>query len=207
MTPSTRILAAAVAALLLLVAAMLAIRNIGQSPAQLTGATVLPAPMALPEFRLVDQNGEAFTPQSFLGRRTLVFFGFTHCPDICPATLQQLAVARRKLAEKGVDESALPEILLISVDPKRDTPEILRQYTAHFGSAAAGASGEIGELQKLTSALGIFFAAEAPAGDDYNVNHSAAVLLINARAEFEAVFSAPLDIDSLVSDLQILTSR
>ncbi len=79
-------------------AGLFAIRYIEQATVSIRQATVLPEPMSLPEFRLVDQDGKAFTRESLLGHSSLLFFGFTHCPDICPATLQQLAIARRDLA-------------------------------------------------------------------------------------------------------------
>ena len=174
----------------------------GGPPGQLQKATVLPEPLPLPEFVLTGQDGQPFGKNRFRGKFSLVFFGFTHCPDICPATLQQLAVARSRLAEAG---ATLPEIVLISVDPERDSPEILAQYTAYFGAGVSGVSGDIDELQKLASALGIFF--EKSAGDDYDVAHSAVVLLIDTAAELRALFSAPHDIDALVNDLPLLMGR
>jgi protein SCO1/2 len=160
--------------------------------------------MPLPDFRLTDQDGRPFSRDSLLHHQTLLFFGFTHCPDICPATLQKLALVRRKLADRLRNDNSLPDILLISVDPQRDTPDILRQYVRHFGSGIGGVGGDLAELQKLTSALGIFFAKDTSGGEDYTVNHSAAVLLINGDAEFQAVFNAPIDVDAMFADLTIL---
>jgi protein SCO1/2 len=184
--------------------ALFAIRSIDQAGVSLRQATVLPEPMSLPEFRLVDQDGNAFTRDSLLGHSSLLFFGFTHCPDICPATLQQLAVARRELASQRSNAGALPDIILISVDPERDSAGILKAYTGHFGEGVSGLSGDAAELQKLASALGIYYAKDESPGPDYTVSHSAAVLLINGDAKFQALFKAPLDIESLVSDLNLL---
>ncbi len=185
-------------------AALFAIRSIDQAAVPLRQATVLPEPMSLPEFRLVDQDGNAFTRDSLLGHSSLLFFGFTHCPDICPATLQQLAVARRELASQRGNAGALPDIILISVDPERDSAGILKAYTGHFGEGVSGLSGDAAELQKLASALGIYYAKDESSGPDYTVSHSTAVLLINGDAKFQALFKAPLDIESLVSDLNLL---
>ncbi len=185
-------------------AGLFAIRNIDQATVAIRQATVLPEPMLLPEFRLVDQDGNAFTRDSLMGHPSLLFFGFTHCPDICPATLQQLAVARRELAGQRGDAGGLPDIILISVDPDRDSAATLKAYTGHFGEGVSGLSGDAGELQKLTSALGIYYAREGTPGPDYTISHSTAVLLIDGEAKFQAIFRTPLDIESLVSDFNVL---
>ncbi|MEQ8206963.1 MAG: SCO family protein, partial [Woeseia sp.] len=111
-------------------------------PQSLQDATVLPDSRALPPFELIDDSGQPFGNQRLAGNWTLLFFGFTHCPDICPATLQQLSIARQQLAEKGIEP--LPEIVLISVDPERDTAEALSAYVRNFGDHVTGVSGELG---------------------------------------------------------------
>ena len=167
----------------------------------------LPDPMPLPEFELLDQDGNRLTNEWFDDQWTLVFFGFTNCPDICPATLQVLMLARAQLASNDPDRE-LPAILLISVDPGRDTPESLLPYVAHFGDGVSGATGSLAELQKLTKSLGVYFAIEDPASpdapDNYNVAHSAHVVLIDNDARYHAVFSAPHTVDAFVEDMPIL---
>jgi protein SCO1/2 len=168
-------------------------------------ATVMPTPMPLPEFQLLDQTGEPFDRQSLRGGWSLVFFGFTHCPDICPATLQQLAIARGKvMAESNGEDTPFPQIILISVDPERDSVEIMREYVAHFAADVKGVTGSIEELKKLTAVLGIFFEKSTDDGEDYNVAHSAVVLLINPDAEFHALFSAPHAVENFVNDVPLL---
>jgi protein SCO1/2 len=205
MPSSLKITLAAFASLTLLLLAVFAIRETGTASQPLQSATVLPTPLPLPEFRLLDQDGNPLTRISLRNRWTLVFFGFTHCPDICPVTLQQLAQARQRLAGLLPEETVPPDILLISVDPDRDTPEVLKAYTAIFGPGAYGATGELDKLLALTSTLGIFFETGEANDSGYTVNHSAAVLLVNDRAELQAVFSAPHDVGSFVSDLLLLT--
>ncbi len=168
-------------------------------------ATVLPAHGELPEFALLDHSGQPFGRDGFEGRWDLVFFGFTHCPDICPATLQVLASARTQLAEAG--QQPLPRIVLVSVDPERDTPEVLSQYVGYFGDDVLGITGDLDELQKLTRGLGIFFQKAAPDGDNYSVDHSAVVLVINPKGQLHALFSAPHKIENFVHDLPIIMSR
>jgi len=96
------------------------------TPAEPQYAFVLPEPTALPDFSLLDQSGEPVSADTFVGRWDLVFFGFTNCPDICPTTLQTLASARAELV--AAEAETLPRIVLVSVDPERDTPELLGQY-------------------------------------------------------------------------------
>ncbi|MGH8193055.1 MAG: SCO family protein [Woeseiaceae bacterium] len=171
-------------------------------------ATLLPEGRLFPEFSLTDDQNRPFTRDSLRGHTSLVFFGFTHCPDICPATLQQLANVRRRLAEAAPsagDASAtpLPEILLISVDPERDTPEQLERYVDYFGDGITGVTGDIADIRALTVALGIFF-EKSGAGDHYTVNHSTAVLVVDRNAELQAIFSGPHQVDSFVHDLPLL---
>jgi len=168
---------------------------------QLERATVLPEPIELPDFLLADQDEAVFTRNSLRGRFSLLFFGFTNCPDICPATLQQLAVVRQRLAEAG---AGLPDIVLISVDPDRDTAAVLKEYVGYFGQDIRGVSGNMDEIQALTSRLGVYFEFAEGEGDNYNVNHSAVIIAINEDAEFAAVFSAPHDIDAIINDVQVL---
>lgn len=165
-------------------------------------ATILPQPTALPQFRLRDQNGADFGKESFKNRWSLIFFGFTHCPDICPATLQQLAVARSRVLQES--ESTFPNVVLISVDPERDTPEVLAEYVGHFGDGITGVTGPLDELRKLTSSLGIFFAKSFRENGDYSVDHSAVVIIINKSAEFHGLFSAPHKVDHFVRDISLI---
>ncbi len=181
-----------------------------RKPVTIQTATVLPERRALPEFELRDHKGAPFTRTSLEGRTSLLFFGFTHCPDICPATLQQLAMARDRLAATaGSSDNPLPgselNIVLISVDPARDTPETLERYVEYFGEGITAATASPEDLLVLTSALGIFF-EPVPTGNgaDYTVNHSTAVLVIDPQARLQAIFSAPHSIDAFVQDLQLL---
>lgn len=177
----------------------LAIDTADPSPSH---ATVLPQPMALPEFALRDEKDQPFDRASLFGQWSLVFFGFTHCPDICPATLQQLSLARERMIADGTE--SIPQIVLVSVDPERDTPDVIREYTGHFGSGIKGVSGEIDELRKLTAATGVYFAKSGLPGGGYTVDHSTVVLLVNPGAQFHAVFSAPYSVDHFVNDVPLI---
>lgn len=171
-------------------------------PAALQHAFAVPIPQPLPAFTLIDQNGNAVTADTFRGQWDLVFFGFTNCPDICPTTLQILANAKRELISAKMEVT--PRIVLVSVDPERDTPEIMGKYVDYFGDGNLGVSGELAELTKFTAALGIYFEKMPAEGENYSVNHSAAVLVINPQGEFSALFSAPHDVSNYIHDLPIL---
>ena len=171
-------------------------------PAALQHAFAVPIPQPLPAFTLIDQNGNAVTADTFRGQWDLVFFGFTNCPDICPTTLQILANAKRAFISAKMEVT--PRIVLVSVDPERDTPEIMGKYVDYFGDGNLGVSGELAELTKFTAALGIYFEKMPAEGENYSVNHSAAVLVINPQGEFSALFSAPHDVSNYIHDLPIL---
>ena len=164
-------------------------------------STVLTKPIKLDEFLLTADDDSVFSNQSLEDKWSLLFFGYTHCPDVCPLTLHQLAQANKELADK-LDST--PNIIMVSVDPDRDTSEILQKYVRSFGENVSGITGKNEELDKLTSQLGIFYKANKHEGENYSVNHSAAVILINKNAEFHAVFSAPHSIEHFVSDLPLL---
>lgn len=165
-------------------------------------ALIIPTPTELPEFELVSHRGDPVNANSFRGQWDLLFFGFTQCPDICPTTLQFLATIKKQLVESG-SESA-PRIVLVSVDPERDTPELLARYVDYFGAGNLGVTGDLPELVKLTSALGIYFEKASMDGDNYTVNHSAAVLVIDPQGRFSALFSAPHIADDYLHDLPIV---
>jgi len=169
-------------------------------------ATMLPAPTDIADFSLLDQDGVAFTQSSFAGRWNLVFFGFTHCPDVCPLTLQILAQARQQLLDDGHDE--LPRIVLVSVDPERDTPALIGKYVANFGDDIIGVSGELSELRKLTGGLGIYFEKSAADGDsdNYSVDHSAVVIVVDPDGRFHSLFGSPHKAENFVYDLPIIMS-
>jgi len=173
-----------------------------QAPSEPKYALVLPAPNPLPAFSLVDQHGNPADQTVFEGQWDLVFFGFTHCPDICPTTLQVLSTAKTALEERG--QSPLPRIVLVSVDPERDTPEIMSQYVDYFGDDNLGITGSLEEVRKLTSGLGIYFEKQSADGDDYVVDHSAAVLVIDPDGGFHALFSGPHVVENYVYDLPII---
>jgi protein SCO1/2 len=195
------IIATLVLATALVAGLMFALRNVGEPPAALS-ATILPAGNELPEFTLLYQDGAIVDRSIFEGQWDVVFFGFTNCPDICPATMTVLGQARRALAADG--RQPLPRIVLVSVDPERDTPEAMARYIAYFGEDNLGLTGELDEIRKLTDALGIFFQKAGTDEGVYGVDHSTVVLVIDPDGRLKALFSAPHSVDNFVNDLPLV---
>lgn len=166
-------------------------------------ATVLPSPMDFRALSLTDQEGDAFTRESLKGNWSLLYFGFTRCPDVCPATMQILAVTRDRLAAQGLPESILPKIVLISVDPDRDTADVLKSYVSYFGEDIIGLTSNRSELRKLTKQPGILI-QESLSDDGYSVDHPESVFVINPNAKLQAFFIAPHSVDALVHDLPLI---
>ena len=136
-------------------------------------------------FSLIDQNGGTFTEASLQGRPTLLFFGYTFCPDVCPTTLLE---ATTWMKELGPDGDRL-RIVFVSVDPERDTPDKLDQYLASFDDRFVGLSGSREETDRIVKAYRVFARRVEGAGGDYTMDHTAAVYLLDAQARFVGVIN------------------
>jgi protein SCO1/2 len=175
-------------------------RTSDQAP-QLTSGTWLPQPRPIPEVSLVDQSGQPFTTQSLEGHPTLVFFGFTHCPDVCPTTLARLA--------KVVKAANIPDlkVLLVSVDPERDTPELLKDYVHAFSPDFGGVTGKPAEIQRFAKDFGVAIDKVDLGGGQYTVDHSAVVSLLNRKAQRVALFTPPYEVAPVAADLRNVADR
>lgn len=162
-----------------------------------------PTPRIIADFALRDKNNQPFNLSRWQGRWHLVFFGFTHCPDICPSTL---SLMNEVLAAANLGSQL--GLTFISVDPDRDTPDHLKRYVDFFNPDFTAATGPTPQLVALTHQMGVLFDIEPHAADAaaYNVDHSAAVLLINPQARLVGQFPAPHDISTMVADLQQVIS-
>ncbi|HEX6928283.1 MAG TPA: SCO family protein [Gammaproteobacteria bacterium] len=172
------------------------------APAELAAGTRLSEPRPLPEFRMTRHDGTAFDRDSFRDRWSLVFFGFTHCPDVCPNTLFVLDRTVEQLAGQNL---VPPDVVFVSVDPARDTPEKMAGYVQYFNPDFVGITGDDGNLEKLTQAMSVAY-ERRPDGDDYTVIHSSAVLLVDPQARLHAIFTPPLKADAIAADLSRLIS-
>lgn len=164
----------------------------------LTAGTALPAPRSVAEFALTDQLGRPFGNADLAGNASLVFFGFTHCPDVCPTTLALMAQLRREAP------LARLRMMFVTVDPERDDAPAMQRYVDAFGGGITGLTGSTTALAPLLSSLGVVRAIQPLAGADYTVDHSATLYYLNARGEFVAVFTPPFDQPAIRNDLAAL---
>ena len=170
------------------------------APPVLRSGTALPQPRPIGEFELVDQHGRALNRSNFEGHWSLLFAGFTNCPDVCPTTLATLATLKSRLRER---KSEL-QVVFLSVDPERDTPTQLAQYVAHFDSSMIGATGAKEQIDRLCADLGLVYLRNPGAAGAYTVDHSAALVLIDPQARVAAYFRPPHDLDGLEADFAAL---
>jgi protein SCO1/2 len=166
----------------------------------LESGTALPQPRELASFALRDTKNAPATPASLRAHPTLVFFGFTHCPDVCPTTLGQLAIVRKTAVAADTKLAGL-KVALISVDPERDTPERLGRYVSSFGGDFIGLTGSAPEIVNATRAFGVASARVDLGGGNYTMDHSATVFALDSKARIVAVFTPPLRADALARDL------
>jgi protein SCO1/2 len=164
---------------------------------------VLPEPRAIADFALIDQNEQPFSLENLRGKWSLLFFGFTHCPDICPSTLFDLQTIHNRLEQDLGSDAESHQVLFISVDPERDTPEKLKQYVQYFHADFIAVTGPDKQLAPLTRQLGIAYRVEAheKGNPNYGVDHSASILVINPEGLLYGVFPAPHDAEKLATDL------
>jgi len=173
------------------------------------GALVYDKPVPLSSFSLQDQYGQAFTAANLNGKWTLFFFGFTSCPDICPLTLTELGQFYRDLEKSGANLDT--QVVMVSVDPMRDTSEKLAQYMTSFHPKFIGLNGSFDEVSKLAKELYIahtpppMYAGDAHAGhgvmenEDYLIDHSGNILIINPEGLYQGFFDTAIQDDELTA--------
>jgi protein SCO1/2 len=188
-----------VAAVLLFILVVIAsfVHRVGQprvmsaTDMQANGAYLLETPRDIGDFELVDHRGEPFTPARLEGRWTLLFFGFTFCPDICPTTMAFLNQFVGALEGTEVRDT---QVVMISVDPARDTVAQLAGYVPFFNEDFVGVTGEFLDIHRFATALNTPFRKVPGQDENYLVDHSANVVLVNPRGDYHGFFKAPLDL-------------
>jgi len=193
-----------VVVLVVLVAAMFLLpRSQRGEPPQT--ATVLPAAQPLADVRFLDKAGNETHLRDFQGNFTLLFFGFTNCPDVCPLTLSMLAQVRAELMSRA--PRLTPRVLFVSVDPNRDTPERIAGYLNGFDPEFAGVTASDAELAPLLKQLGVAVEKHEHGGANYNVVHNSAIYVLDENAEWIAVSTGPHDPQVLASDFLRIRRR
>jgi protein SCO1/2 len=198
------LLIGAVAIVAFAVGAILARSWHDRTPEATERATVLQPPRALPAVALVDENGRLLDSEFFARGWTLVFFGFTRCPDICPTTLATLARTRAALRDLPADEQ--PRVLLVSVDPEHDRPETLAAYVRHFDAGFHAATGDPGAVAAVAAAFGVPYAKVSLDAGTYTIDHGAGVFFV-APDGIAAYSGAPHDATVLARDYRRVLAR
>ena len=165
----------------------------------LSGLILDPA-RSLPDFELTTQHGTPYNKDTAMGRHQLLFFGFTHCPDICPSTL---ALMRQLRQDLPAELRSKLDFVFVSIDPERDTPEVMTPYLAHFDPAFIGVTGGTSAVTDFADAVGIAF-IKVDQGDSYTMDHATALVLLDPQSRIKAYFSAPHKLGELQNTLNVL---
>lgn len=155
------------------------------------------------DFHMTDDNGKAVTGADYRGKVAIMYFGYTHCPDVCPLTLTQLHVVLDRLGPAADNV----RILFVSVDPKRDTPPVMHEYVNAFDKRAVGLTGSESEVEALAKRYRSAFTREPDKGDGaYDVSHSSAIYLFDGSGKARLLATPSASQDDIVHDLTLLTS-
>jgi protein SCO1 len=149
-------------------------------------------------FHLTDQDGRPFSNEDLKGKTFLVFFGFTHCPDVCPTTLFEISEIMRNLGSEADRTAAL----FISVDPERDTPEAMKDYLSSFDPHVRGLTGNAPDLAAVAKAYRVYYKKVPLDGGDYTMDHTAIVYLMDKEGQFVSPFNMKRSAEVAASDLR-----
>ena len=166
------------------------------------GVTLFGSGLAVDDFQFIDQHGNAVDKSSFKPGWRLVFFGYTFCPDICPTTLADLNRVWKKLSPQAQQSV---QVVFVSIDPERDTPESLAPYLAYFNSEFMAMTGNVASLERLAEQLNGFYArVEREDGMAYLMDHSSNLMLVDDSWQYRGYIEPPFKRDALVEAFEIL---
>ncbi len=165
--------------------------------------TVLPNPRIIHAFQLTDTKNESFTNENLKGHWTLMFFGFTNCAYVCPTTLAELKKTYTNL-EARLPKELLPQVVMVSVDPERDSLKRLSGYLKSFNPAFIGARGSLAATQSLANQMSVVFAKMKMPTGDYTITHSAEIMLLDPQGNLRAFLSYPHKADQMTHDYEAI---
>lgn len=176
---------------------------------KLGNTLVLPSDFKqVPEFTMLDKNANTVSADSLKGHWNMVFFGFTHCPDVCPLTLSTMAKAVEQISALD-NELPIPNIVFVSVDPKRDTPENLKNYVEYFNPDFKALTGTLNQMYELINPLNVVvtYTVDDENENDYSVDHTASIMLIDPALRLRGKFNAPHKADEIATDYQTIINH
>lgn len=167
-----------------------------------TAGTRIEPPRALNSFTLTNQDGEPMGLEDFKGKPTIIYFGYTFCPDVCPTTLADVVRVKRELG----DQADQVNFVMVSVDGERDTPEVLKLYLSNFDESFIGLTAPPSEIRKISPDFGVFFQKNEVAGTSaaYLVDHSAALYLVDAEGRLHTIYGYGIPPEVVLADVQAM---
>jgi protein SCO1/2 len=154
-------------------------------------------------FALTDQKGQPITEAAFRGHPSVVFFGFTHCPEVCPTTLFEMSGWLKRLGEEGKNIHAY----FVSIDPERDTPEVMNTYVSNFSDRILGITGAPDKVHAMAKSFGIYWKKVDTGGGDYTMDHTASVLLLDPTGDFSGTIAYGESADTAIAKLKRLAAK
>ena len=171
---------------------------------ELATGTLLAPSRTLADFSLIDHQGRGFGPANLHGHWSLMFFGYTNCPDFCPTTLTTLAAVEKRLRAAQLPT---PQVIFVSVDAKRDTPAQLAKYVPYFDPDFVGLTAtDQPAIEALAKKWGVAVLIRPAADGNYTVDHSGAIFVIDPKGNLAAVLTGPFTVEALQSDIQRLVA-
>ena len=171
------------------------------SPVDLTTGTYFAPGRKLPDFSLIDQQGRVFGSSNLRGRWSLLFFGYTNCPDFCPTTLATLAAMQKRL--RAAKASVLPQVIFVSVDAKRDTPAQMAKYVPYFDPEFIGlTAADQPAIEAVAKQFGVSVIIQPVSDGTYTVDHSGAIFVLDPDGRLSAILSGPFSVDALQGDFR-----
>ena len=174
-----------------------------KKPTLLTGK-ILTRPMELDNFELIDQNNQTFNSESLKGNWTILFFGYTNCPDVCPTTIYKLAEVKNDVNQNLPSKNF--NTVLVTLDPDRDTPERLDEYIGYFDESMLGVTGTYKNIQSFSSNLSVFFQRINKDGG-YDFNHTASIFVFNQDGSLFATMSPATSVSELRDDFYTILNN
>ena len=174
-----------------------------KKPTLLTGK-ILTRPMELDNFELIDQNNQTFNSESLKGNWTILFFGYTNCPDVCPTTIYKLAEVKNDVNQNLPSKNF--NTVLVTLDPDRDTPERLDEYIGYFDESMLGVTGTYKNIQSFSSNLSVFYQRINKDGG-YDFNHTASIFVFNQDGSLFATMSPATSVSELRDDFYTILNN